>query len=125
MAETLTGGCLCGAIRFELSAPPGHVAACHCNSCRKHTGAPAAVFADVRLEHFTLTGAPIAWFESSPGARRGFCPACGSTLAYRGENLPEMIHIHIGAFDRPDLFAPAGNENTGSRLPWLHLLTGD
>ena len=36
-----------------------------------------------------------------------------------------MIHIHIGAFDRPDLFAPAGNENTGSRLPWLHLLTGD
>ncbi len=43
-----TGGCLCGDVRFRLTGPPYEVDYCHCHSCRKHTGAPVAVFADCK-----------------------------------------------------------------------------
>jgi len=58
-------------------------------------------------------------FRSSPGALRGFCGACGSTLSFEGENLPEMIHIHVGALDNPGDFAPTGTVRAEERLAWF------
>jgi hypothetical protein len=65
-----------------------------------------------------LLSEPIDWFETSPGAQRGFCARCGATLAYRGSN-PAMVHIHIGAFDEPAALVPVRDEHTESRLPWF------
>lgn len=120
----LTGGCACRRIRFSADGPPELVAACHCNSCRRHTGAPVAVYADYQLTRVAFEGAPPDWFEVAPGKRRGFCARCGSSIAYQGDNLPDMIHLHVGVFDHPDAFPPASNEHTDTRLPWLHLLFG-
>lgn len=125
MSGDLTGGCSCGRIRFRLTAPPELIAACHCKDCRRHTGAPVSVFVDVKQANFETLAAPVDWFETSPGAHRGFCSRCGATLAFRGSNRPDEIHLHVGAFDTPELLPPARNEETQSRLPWLHVFIQD
>jgi len=115
----LTGACSCGRVKFVLRGAPELVAACHCRDCRRHTGAPVAVYVDVFADRIEMQGAPIDWYETSPGAHRGFCGRCGATLAYRGSNLPAMLHIHVGAFDRPERLIPSRDEHLESRLPWL------
>lgn len=119
----LTGGCLCGAVRFELSEAPFQVAVCHCNSCRKHTGAPAAVYADCKRETVQFTRNTMTLYGSSPGVYRGFCARCGSTLAFESDKKPDEIHIHIGAFDEPGAFPPtAPPDYLEYRLAWMHRL---
>src|SRR5262245_55957403 len=95
------GGCLCGAVRFRLDAPPIRVGWCHCRSCRKHTGAPAAAFADCAAAYVTFTAGVPKFFASSPKVRRGFCATCGSTLSYQHDDNAVEIHLHVGAFDNP------------------------
>lgn len=82
------GGCLCGAVRFEVVGDLGEVTACHCTMCRKQTGHFWAS-SDVRKDALTVTeGRGLKWFRSSPGIRRGFCRECGSTLFFdRDESL--------------------------------------
>ncbi|MDZ4776343.1 MAG: GFA family protein [Alphaproteobacteria bacterium] len=115
----IAGGCLCGAVRFEADAPPLSVVWCHCASCRRQTGAPATVYADFRRDVVRFQGAEPTRFRSSPGALRGFCARCGSTLSFEGENLPEMIHIHVGALDNPGDFPPTEEVHTEGRLAWF------
>lgn len=121
MNDKVHGTCLCGEVQFDALGPPDSVAACHCQSCRKHTGAPVAVFVDYKVNQVSFLGRPMASFESSHGVQRGFCSQCGSTLSYQARSLPSMIHIHIGAFDEPDRFTPTENENTSSQLPWVNI----
>jgi hypothetical protein len=58
---------------------------------------------------------------SSPSVKRGFCSVCGSTLTYEGDRWPSEIHVHIGAFDAPQDFAPKVHAFAEERIPWLHL----
>lgn len=121
MTAILTGRCLCGAVRFQAEAPPKWTAYCHCESCRRHTGAPVSAYAGFEREAVRWTAAPPAKFASSPGVERGFCSVCGSTLTYEGERWPSEIHLHVGAFDQPEVVAPTGEANPGERIAWLHL----
>jgi hypothetical protein len=122
MAERVYGGgCLCGAIRFEAAGPPKWTAYCHCASCRKQTGAPVSAYAGYeRAMVRWVKGAP-SHFASSEGVSRGFCSACGSTITYEGARWPTEIHFHVGAFDRPEDFAPKGEAFPEERLEWVHL----
>ncbi len=65
--STHTGGCLCGAVRFTITAEPYEIDYCHCTSYRKHTGAPVSAFLDCLREDVEFSGAALAKFESSPG----------------------------------------------------------
>jgi hypothetical protein len=115
------GGCLCGAVRFEVRGAPKWTAYCHCHSCRKHTGAPVSAFAGYERDRVRFTkGAPTT-FASSQGVKRGFCSVCGSTLTYEGDRWPTEMHFHVGAFDRPADFPPKGEAFAEERVPWLHL----
>lgn len=119
MEKQREGRCLCGAVRFTTTGEPGSVALCYCASCRRHSGAPMVAYADfARAQVRFLQGEP-ARFASSPGVRRGFCAACGSTLCYEGENLPDMIHLHLGAFDDPSDLPPTEVACAEERLSWL------
>ena len=118
MAE---GGCLCGAVRFAAEGPAKWTGYCHCRSCRQHTGAPVSAYAGFERANVRFTKGAMARFDSSKGVQRGFCARCGSTLAYEGERWPTEIHIHAGAFDDPEPFAPKGQTFEGERVSWLHL----
>jgi hypothetical protein len=114
------GGCLCGAVRFSLNAPPRRIGWCHCQSCRKHSGAPAAAFADCARADLKFTKGAVTLYASSPGVRRGFCAVCGSTLSYESDKRADEIDLHIGAFDNARLFGPnAPATFPDERLPWV------
>jgi hypothetical protein len=117
------GGCLCGAIRFSADGPAKWTGYCHCQSCRRHTGAPVSAYAGFEADKVRFTRGTLARFASSPGVMRGFCSACGSTLTYEGERWPTEIHIHVGAFDDCEPFAPTGHAFAGERVSWLHIDT--
>jgi hypothetical protein len=108
MSEQIEGGCLCDAVRFVATGQPKSVAGCHCQSCRKHSGAPVSVFVAFDRTAYTVTKGEITKFNSSPGRWRGFCAKCGSTLTYEGEPLPTETHFYFGVLIRPRAFNRRG-----------------
>jgi len=120
MSDQFEGSCLCGAVRFVASGQPESVVWCHCESCRKHSGAPVSVFVAFRRDAYAVTEGQITRFNSSPGRWRGFCARCGSTLTCEGERSNE-IHFHIGAFRDAAQLQPTRHIFPEERLPWLHL----
>jgi hypothetical protein len=119
------GRCLCGAVGFEARGAPKWVLWCHCESCRRHSGAPASVFASFADDAVTITRGEIAKYRSSPGVDRGFCAQCGSTLTCGNEKLPGETHFHIGAFVDAAALAPVGTFFAEERLPWFPIGSGD
>jgi hypothetical protein len=121
MDEQLEGGCICGAVRFRATGKPKGVFWCHCQSCRRHSGAPVSVF--VGLEHtaYQVTKGEITKFASSHRTTRGFCKTCGSTLTCESASLPNEAHFHVGSFDQPGQFQPTRHFFRDEQLPWLHL----
>jgi len=91
----VTGSCLCGAVRYRTDGPLRPVIACHCTQCRKtsghHVAATAAPRAGLAIE------GEVRWFASSPTARRGFCPVCGSNLFWDGPG--SHLSIFAGSLD--------------------------
>jgi hypothetical protein len=73
MDEQFEGGCLCGAVRFVATHQPKWVAWCHCQSCRRHSGAPVSVFAAFERAAYVVSKGAITKFGSSPGVHWGSC----------------------------------------------------
>jgi hypothetical protein len=121
MSSIHEGGCLCGAVRFQVAGPTKWTAYCHCASCRRHTGAPVSAYAGFERDQVHFTKGQPALYASTPGVARGFCGVCGSTLTYEGDRWPSEVHFHVGAFDRPEDFAPEGNAFPEEKLAWLHI----
>jgi hypothetical protein len=120
MSDGWEGRCLCGEVRFRASGAPKWVRWCHCQSCRRHSGAPASAFASFDAAGVEVTHGAIARFVSSPGTTRGFCARCGSTLTCESVLAPGETHFHIGAFERAADLAPIGAFFPDERLPWVH-----
>ncbi len=109
-----TGGCLCGAVRFEAEGEPIRVGLCHCADCRKESGSNYQTFGVWPTSQFSSIGTVHTY------RGRGFCPTCGSRLFDRGG---EETEIRIGSLDE----APNGLEPTYElwvkrREPWLRPL---
>ncbi len=115
------GACLCGAVRFTASGEPRGIYWCHCQSCRKHTGAPVAVFVAFKRDSYRVTHGEITKFDSTPGkTRRGFCAKCGSTLTCESLSEPAVTHFHVGAFQQAAQLRPTKHYFVEERMPWLH-----
>jgi hypothetical protein len=99
-AEMRRGGCLCGALRYEVRGPLQPVVACHCGQCRRMSGHYAAATAAARADLEIEEEAALAWYESSPGIRRGFCATCGSSLFWDDASR-DNVAIFAGSLDRP------------------------
>jgi hypothetical protein len=121
MTEAYSGRCLCGAVRFEARGQPKGIFWCHCDSCRRHSGAPVSVFVGFENNAVTVTEGAITTFKSSPGTTRGFCVRCGSTLTCATVHFPTETHYCVGAFDRAEELKPSKHVFANERLSWLHL----
>ena len=98
--DTVTGGCLCGAVRYELQGRLRGVVNCHCGQCRRthgHFSANTAVKLDQLVLH-QLAG--LKWFRSSDEARRGFCQQCGASLFWAPMD-GNYIAVAAGSLDQP------------------------
>jgi len=115
----ITGGCLCGACRYESKGAPLDIRACHCRLCQKATGAP--FYARVRVPRDTVSlSGPTGWHESSPDLRRGFCPQCGTSL-YSERIGSNSIGLLMGSLDEPDRFSPTAHIWVSRKQAWLRL----
>ncbi|MEM1048553.1 MAG: GFA family protein [Pseudomonadota bacterium] len=121
-ADMTTGGCLCGAIRYDASGVALGSGYCHCRSCRHHTGAPVAAFVVFTADQVQWMSGKRARFESSPGKFRAFCSTCGTSLTWEGHyNGTDLIEFHISTLDDPDAFPPNEHTHYRERISWLHL----
>jgi hypothetical protein len=117
--STFDGGCFCGAVRFRLTAPLTQTCYCHCESCRRSSGAPFVAWCTVGTDRFALAHGRLALHESSPGVRRGFCAQCGTSLTYAHEERPGEIDVAIAALDDSGPVAPTRHIWVEDKLPWL------
>ncbi|WP_375174422.1 GFA family protein [Pseudooceanicola sp.] len=90
------GSCLCGACRFTVEGPVQGPSVCHCSQCRKMSGHcwSSAYAPESRI---AIDG-PVAWFEASATAKRGFCPTCGSSLFWKAHD-EDTMSFALGALD--------------------------
>ncbi|HMR33688.1 MAG TPA: GFA family protein [Geminicoccaceae bacterium] len=119
----ITGGCLCGAVRFVAEGRPYRVGLCHCLDCRKHGGAPFGAFAVFPAERVGFSGDAPAAYASSAHGRRFFCRRCGSTVFCRDEGSDE-VDLHLGSFDETDRLVPTYELWTVRRESWLPAIPG-
>jgi len=101
-----TGGCLCGAVRYEATGALRDVVVCHCRMCRKAHGHVGAYTASARDALRLVETRGLKWYRSSAQARRGFCSECGATLFWDGEGRDTMS-IAAGTLDEPTGLATA------------------
>jgi hypothetical protein len=92
------GGCMCGAVRYEVHGPLRPIVMCHCSQCRRVTGHFMAATAARRSDFKLLSADELQWYKSSHEARRGFCGRCGSTLFWDGNGL-DYLSIAAGTLD--------------------------
>lgn len=101
-----TGGCLCGAVRYEATGALRDVVVCHCRMCRKAHGHIGAYTAAARDALRLVEARGLKWYRSSAQARRGFCSECGATLFWDGDGRDTMS-IAAGTLDEPTGLATA------------------
>ncbi len=116
----LTGGCHCGAIRYEAAETPKRHSICHCSDCRRSVGAPMVAWAVYDEGDVRVTKGEPKWRASSEHAQRSFCPACGTGLFYRSETyLPGLIDVQSATLDEPGRFpAPSAQVQVAERIGW-------
>ena len=121
----ITGGCLCGAVRYESSEPPIRTTICHCRMCQKSTG--SAFMVAVGFPR-TTKGEPKL-YRSSSIKDKSFCADCGSLLVEQfltptGNTGPDMILVLIGTLDYPEAVSIDSHTGVESQLPWVHFDDG-
>src|SRR5215210_6573803 len=117
----LTGGCMCGAVRYRLDGDPFDCGWCHCTTCQRASGAPAMVFAAVKAGEWVVTEgeAEIRRVRSSSFAQRLFCDRCGTPLATDYEIQPDTFDFTITTLDQPDAIHPEFHIFWSSKVAWF------
>jgi hypothetical protein len=112
------GGCLCGKVRFRVTAGAIDAGYCHCRMCQRNSGAPVVAWTTFPLDSFSwIAGAP-ATYPSSPMIQRQFCADCGSYMVFRRAGSAE-VSINTASLDDPAAFPPRAHIFEESRIPWF------
>ena len=112
--------CLCGAVRWSVDAPIGHISHCHCSRCRKAHGVAFATYAMAPAESVRMTGREhVGRWESSPGFFRCFCERCGSVVP--GDPWEDSLFLPAGNFDVDPVARPVAHIFVASKAPWFEI----
>jgi adenylate cyclase len=123
-----TGGCMCGAIRYEASGPPNESGTCHCHKCQQFSGSAYFAFAAFAASAFRFTRGEPKLYRSTSIGERGFCPNCGSSLTFRyleswgGDTKadPSQYWVGVGTLDHPEAVTLDFHYGVEGQLPWVH-----
>jgi hypothetical protein len=116
--ESHTGGCLCGAIRYRIHGPCLQTSLCHCEDCRRASGAPVVAWS------FFATGT-LTWEKGTPKTvlhadrQRTFCPDCGSPLTFFDPAIPHLFEANTNTLDHPQNHPPGDQCWLADALPWF------
>ena len=117
----LSGRCLCGEVTWQTDADPLWTGHCHCDSCRRATGAPFASFLCVPADSVTWTGEQTEFVSSQGRVTRRFCNTCGTHTSYETTDRPNDIDLYAASLNDPARFKPNYHFHNDERLPWLRL----
>ena len=119
----LTGGCLCGRVRYTLTGEAAFSGLCHCRNCQRYTGSTfeavtvypsASVSVQGELKTYNDTG------DSGKTVYRRFCPNCGSGVIAEAEVMPDLTIVLAGTLDDTAAYVPAMEIYCASAQPWFH-----
>jgi hypothetical protein len=116
--RSLVGGCLCGAVRYEILGEPRSVSLCHCRSCRRASGAPVVSWFVVSREQLSLSG-ELVQYASSSSVTRGFCGTCGTSIIYLHADDPNSIELTTASLDQPELLVPTREIWLSEKIAWM------
>ncbi|QEC48990.1 GFA family protein [Baekduia soli] len=119
----LTGGCLCGAVRFEISEPLSEAGHCHCTRCQRRTGTASSAAGLTVPGSFRITqGAEhVRAWHPDRGFDKGFCSACGGHLFARDPGDDTVVAVRLGAIDGDPGVRPSYHQFTAFAAPWQPL----
>ena len=120
LERDVEGGCLCGAVRYRVSAGAVRESGyCHCRTCRRQSGAPVVAFFAVDPSRVSrLAGAP-ARYRASDHASREFCANCGTYLIFREDDPAATVSVNPATLDDPALIPPFYHIYHASRIDWF------
>lgn len=116
----LTGKCLCGAVRFEITQPLGSARYCHCTRCQRRTGTGSSAQADLRPGSLQLLAGEdlVRWWWPPEGFGKAFCSACGSALFSRRSPDEPVAAVRLGVLDGDPGVRPSVRQHTGTAAVW-------
>jgi hypothetical protein len=125
-AQKVTGGCLCGAVRYIAEAYLNLVYYCHCRSCQKSTGQPAEIGVLVKAGSLKFGADEPKYYNSSEFGQRGFCSNCGSRLVWRSRNPAEdwATNVAVCSLDHPEEARPSMHMFVDEKVPWYEIQDG-
>jgi hypothetical protein len=120
-SPSLTGGCLCGRVRFELSEPAPEAGFCHCTRCQGRTGSGSSAQARIEGGTFALVGGEDvlrSWRHEDGGFEKYFCGECGAHLFSRNPDDPTQMSVRLAAFDGDPGVRPSWRAFVAYAAPW-------
>lgn len=113
--------CFCESTKIEISGTPLWVAYCHCEDCRRMTGAPVTAYASFRNEYLKLQAGELQYYESSPGIDWGSCSNCHAPMTYQALKYPDETHLHLITIDKFDDLTPNFHVHCSEGVRWLNI----
>jgi len=116
----ITGGCLCGGVRFEITEPLVSASYCHCTRCQRRTGTAASAQARIAPGSLRVTTGEelVRSYAPQDGFAKEFCSACGSALWSRHPEDPDVISVRLGTFDSDPGIRPSYRQFVAYAAPW-------
>ncbi len=116
----LTGGCLCGGVRFEVTAPPVSAGYCHCTRCQRRTGTASSVSTRLAPGSLRIVEGEelVRTYQPPDGFGKAYCSLCGSALWSRSQTDPVTISVRMGAFDDDPGVRPSYRQFVAYAAPW-------
>jgi hypothetical protein len=119
--KTLSGGCLCGTVRYEISGKVDSTCHCHCRACRRTTGAAISTWTNVDMANFTITAGDPETYSSTEMGTRWFCPRCGSQIAFQHAGYADFVDITVHSLDHPDKLPPERHLWASRKISWMQI----
>lgn len=121
---TITGGCLCGNVRYKADTDLIYTCVCHCHNCQKASGSAFSIVVAVSEQTLNVQGELKTYEDIADSGRlnyRSFCPTCGSRVMDKSEAAPGMLMIQVGTLDDTTRVKPAVQIYCDSAQPWVSL----